>query len=143
MLPSLGSFALRGTWDGTVVFWFPDRSVQESRFTGHTDWVNAIAIDEDQGVVYSASEDQTVRAWDLATGEPRGVTYGVSPFRSLAAVQGGVYAGDEAGNLWPRSLDTCLRLRASAPKRHAIALFHGASRVFPDASTVFRDVIEL
>jgi WD40 repeat protein len=184
-LPSLGSFALRGTWDGSVVVWFPDRSVQESRFTGHTDrvlscaigpdgrsavsasadrtlrlwdlktgstlavltghtddvtgcaftrdgrrivsrskdgrlglwnggsgalvafteghtdWVNALAIDEDQGVVYSASEDQTVRAWDLATGEPRGVTYGVSPFRSLAAVQGGVYAGDEAGNLWP------------------------------------------
>jgi WD40 repeat protein len=184
-LPSLGSFALRGTWDGTVVFWFTDRTVGESRFTGHTDrvlacaigpdgrsavsasadrtlrlwdlktgstlavltghtdevtgcaftrdgrrivsrskdgrlglwnggsgalvvftqghtdWVNALAIAEDQGVVYSASEDQTVRAWDLATGEPRGVTYGPSPFRSLAVVQGGVYAGDEAGNLWP------------------------------------------
>jgi WD40 repeat protein len=63
--------------------------------------INAIAINEDQGVIYSASEDQTVRAWDLATGEPRGITYGPSPFRSLAAVQGGVYAGDEAGNLWP------------------------------------------
>lgn len=178
-----GRLALRGLWDGTVVFWIVDRSVRESRFTGHTDrvlacaitpdglravsasadqtlrlwdlqtggtlavltghtaevtgcaftrdgrrivsrskdgrlglwdgeagqliaftqghtnWVTAFAVDEE--FVYSASEDQTVRAWDLATGEPRGVVYGVSPFRSLAAVQGGVYAGDEAGNLWP------------------------------------------
>jgi WD40 repeat protein len=62
--------------------------------------VNAFAIAEDEGVVYSCSEDQTVRVWDLATGEPRGVVYGVSAFRSLAVVAGGVYAGDEAGNLW-------------------------------------------
>jgi len=83
-----------GLWDG--------ESGQLVAFTqGHTDWVTAFAIDEEARLVYSASEDQTVRAWDLATGEPRGVVYGVSPFRSLAAVQGGVYAGDEAGNLWP------------------------------------------
>jgi WD40 repeat protein len=185
VVPSIGRLALRGLWDGTVVFWIVDRSVRENRFTGHTDrvlacafapdglravsasadqtlrlwnlqtgsavavltghtaevtgcaftrdgrrivsrskdgrlglwdgesgqlvvftqghtdWVTAFAIDEDAGLVYSASEDQTVRAWDLATGGARGVVYGVSPFRSLAAVQGGVYAGDEAGNLWP------------------------------------------
>jgi WD40 repeat protein len=185
VVPSIGRLALRGLWDGTVVFWIVDRSVRENRFTGHTDrvlacafapgglravsasadqtlrlwnlqtgsavavltghtaevtgcaftrdgrrivsrskdgrlglwdgesgqliaftqghtdWVNAFALDEEAGLVYSASEDQSVRAWDLATGEPRGVVYGVSPFRSLAAVQGGVYAGDEAGNLWP------------------------------------------
>ena len=82
-----------GLWDGG--------SGSLIAFTqGHTDWVNAFAISEDEGVVYSCSEDQTVRAWDLETGEPRGVVYGVSPFRSLAAVAGGVYAGDEAGNLW-------------------------------------------
>lgn len=87
--------------DGRLGLWNGGSGALVAFTQGHTDWVNALAIDEDQGVVYSASEDQTVRAWDLATGEPRGVTYGVSPFRSLAAVQGGVYAGDEAGNLWP------------------------------------------
>jgi hypothetical protein len=41
-----------------------------------------------------------VRAWDLESGEARGVFYGTSPIRALAAVNGGVYAGDEAGNVW-------------------------------------------
>lgn len=86
--------------DGRLGLWDGESGDLVAFAEGHTDWVNAFAIAEDEGVVYSASEDQTVRAWDLATGEPRGVVYGVSPFRSLAAVAGGVYAGDEAGNLW-------------------------------------------
>ena len=44
---------------------------------GGIDWITTFEIAEDQGVAY-----------------------GISPFRSLAVVQGGVYAGDEAGNLW-------------------------------------------
>ncbi|HEX7186217.1 MAG TPA: AAA family ATPase [Thermoanaerobaculia bacterium] len=86
--------------DGRLGLWDGESGELVAFAEGHTDWVNAFAIAEDEGVVYSVSEDQTVRVWDLATGEPRGVVYGVSPFRSLAAVAGGVYAGDEAGNLW-------------------------------------------
>jgi WD40 repeat protein len=86
--------------DGRIGLWDGGSGSLVAFTTGHTDWVNAFALAEEEGVVYSCSEDQTVRAWDLVTGEPRGVVYGVSPFRSLAAVAGGVYAGDEAGNLW-------------------------------------------
>jgi WD40 repeat protein len=86
--------------DGKVGIWDTERGELIAFTQGHTDWVNAIALDEEIGIVYSCSEDQTVRAWDLTTGATRGVVYGVSPFRSLAVVQSGVYAGDEAGNLW-------------------------------------------
>jgi WD40 repeat protein len=86
--------------DGKVGIWDPDLGEPIALTEGHTDWVNAIAVDEELGIVYSCSEDRSVRAWDLATGDSRGVVYGVSPFRSLAVVEGGVYAGDEAGNLW-------------------------------------------
>jgi WD40 repeat protein len=86
--------------DGRIGLWDGGSGSLVAFTTGHTDWVNAFALAEEEGVVYSCSEDQTVRAWDLVTGEPRGVVYGVSPFRSLAAMAGGVYAGDEAGNLW-------------------------------------------
>lgn len=86
--------------DGKVGFWDAVGGELIAFTQGHTDWVNAIALDEELGIVYSCSEDRTVRAWDLVTGEPRGAVYGVSPFRSLAVVRNGVFAGDEAGNLW-------------------------------------------
>jgi hypothetical protein len=96
----LGRYIISRSKDKRLGIW-DARSGALIAFTeGHTDQVTAFASDEDEGIVYSCSEDQTVRVWDLETGEPRGVVYGVSPFRSLAAVAGGVYAGDEAGNLW-------------------------------------------
>ena len=41
-------------------------------FTGHGDWVLAVAATELDGrpVVISGSDDRTVRVWDLATGDP-------------------------------------------------------------------------
>src|SRR5664280_238333 len=43
-------------------------------FTGHTDWVRAVAVAELDGrpVVVSGDGDETVRTWDLATGRPVG-----------------------------------------------------------------------
>ena len=43
-------------------------------FTGHTDWVNAVAVGQLDGrtVVVSGSDDGTVRVWDAATGAPVG-----------------------------------------------------------------------
>jgi WD40 repeat protein len=98
--------------DGKVGIWDAVRGELVALTEGHTDWVNAIALDEDLGIVYSCSEDQTVRAWDLATGDARGAVYGASPFRSLAVVRNGVYAGDEAGNLWKLEYGGMPSLRA-------------------------------
>ena len=55
-----------GSMDKTIKIWnFND----SSRFTlrGHTDWVNAVRVDAASRTVLSASDDCTVKLWDLDT----------------------------------------------------------------------------
>ncbi|KAL5335434.1 quinon protein alcohol dehydrogenase-like superfamily [Aspergillus crustosus] len=52
--------------DKTVKIWnFEDKSTFLLR--GHTDWVNAVKVDTPSRTVFSASDDCTVRLWDLDT----------------------------------------------------------------------------
>ena len=46
-------------------------------YTGHTRWVNAVAIGQVEGrtVIVSGGGDATVRVWDAATGTPIGDPY--------------------------------------------------------------------
>lgn len=39
------------------------------RFVGHTDWVNSVKIDTKSRTLFSASDDTTVKLWDLDTRE--------------------------------------------------------------------------
>lgn len=56
-----------GSVDATIKIWnFEDKSTFVLR--GHTDWVNAVKIDSDSRTVFSASDDCTVRLWDLDSG---------------------------------------------------------------------------
>ncbi|KAL1847195.1 hypothetical protein Plec18170_008759 [Paecilomyces lecythidis] len=53
-----------GSMDKTVKIWnFEDKSTCLLR--GHTDWVNAVRVDTASRTVFSASDDCTVRLWDL------------------------------------------------------------------------------
>lgn len=55
-----------GSVDRTVRIWnFEDKSTFSLR--GHTDWVNAVRLDSASRTVFSASDDCTVRLWDLDT----------------------------------------------------------------------------
>ncbi|KAI9706487.1 MAG: hypothetical protein M1836_003493 [Candelina mexicana] len=55
-----------GSMDKTVKIWnFEDKSTALLR--GHTDWVNAVKLDSASRTVFSASDDCTVRLWDLDT----------------------------------------------------------------------------
>ncbi|KAI9864051.1 MAG: hypothetical protein M1813_003367 [Trichoglossum hirsutum] len=55
-----------GSVDRTVKVWnFEDKSTFLLR--GHTDWVNAVKVDTSSRTVFSASDDCTVRLWDLDT----------------------------------------------------------------------------
>ena len=55
-----------GSMDHTIKIWnFFDKSTFVLR--GHTDWVNAVKVDSASRTVFSASDDCTVRLWDLDT----------------------------------------------------------------------------
>jgi WD40 repeat protein len=86
--------------DSTLALWEAPSGRRIATLEGHEDVIHGLAVGDDVGLVYSCSEDETVRAWDLETGVPRGIFYGVSPIRSLAARRGGACAGDEMGNVW-------------------------------------------
>ena len=55
-----------GSIDRTAKIWnFEDRSTCTLR--GHTDWVNSVRIDSPSRTIFTASDDLTVRLWDLDT----------------------------------------------------------------------------
>ena len=58
------SILASGSCDGTVRIWnFDNKSASVLR--GHTDWVNSVKIDSASRTVFSASDDTTVKLWDL------------------------------------------------------------------------------
>lgn len=55
-----------GSIDHTIKVWnFEDKSTFLLR--GHTDWVNSVKVDSLSRTVFSASDDCTIRLWDLDT----------------------------------------------------------------------------
>lgn len=61
-----GNILASGSIDRTVKIWnFSDKSTFCLR--GHKDWVNAVKVDSASRTVFSASDDCTVRLWDLDT----------------------------------------------------------------------------
>ncbi|KAH8812140.1 putative E3 ubiquitin ligase complex SCF subunit sconB [Xylogone sp. PMI_703] len=61
-----GNILASGSVDTSIKIWnFEDKSTFCLR--GHTDWVNAVKVDSASRTVFSASDDCTVRLWDLDT----------------------------------------------------------------------------
>jgi WD40 repeat protein len=63
--------AVTAGFDRTARVWDLATGRQLNVFTGHTDWVSAVACTAIGGrpVAVTASHDNTARIWDLATGE--------------------------------------------------------------------------
>lgn len=64
-------------------------------FTGHAGGINALAIDSDSGILYSASDDKTIRAWDTSENGGQIAQYvGHEGIVSALALHGGhVFSG--------------------------------------------------
>jgi F-box/WD-40 domain protein MET30 len=59
-----GNVLASGSIDRSVKIWnFSDKSTFSLR--GHKDWVNAVKVDSASRTVFSASDDCTIRLWDL------------------------------------------------------------------------------
>jgi len=68
--------------------------------SGHKDVVNAIAISNDGQYIASASNDQTVKLWNIATGEEvANLTGHTNEVRSVAFSNGYLVSGDTQGNI--------------------------------------------
>ena len=64
----------------SIGIWFYDTTILQevNLFTGHTSWVTSIAYSPDGGTLASGAgwQDNTIRLWDVATGEQKGVLTG-------------------------------------------------------------------
>ena len=61
-----GDLLVSASVDRTIKRWnFRDKSIFTLR--GHTDWVNTVRIDITSRTIFSASDDLTIRLWDLDT----------------------------------------------------------------------------
>ena len=57
-----------GSWDRSVKLWNPRNGKLIHTLHGHEGWVQALAFSSDGIFVASASDDDTVRVWDVVAG---------------------------------------------------------------------------
>lgn len=59
-----GPWVASGSMDQTIRVWNSETQ-QTFLLRGHTDWINSVKVDEASRTLFSASDDLTVRMWDL------------------------------------------------------------------------------
>lgn len=64
-----GNHVFYGGRDGAIHVWNVNEDLSVSKFSGHAGWVMAIDLSPDENYCASASFDNTVRVWDMASGE--------------------------------------------------------------------------
>lgn len=95
-----GKQAVSASDDKTLKLWDLATGSEVATLTGHSGWVNAVAIADGRFAV-SGSEDKTLKVWDLLTGNEVATFSGDSGFNCCAVAQDGVtvVAGDESGRV--------------------------------------------
>jgi WD40 repeat protein len=61
--------AITGGTDGKVVVWSLESGAQIATLVGHRGVVWRVAVSEEAGMIASGSGDNTVRLWDLQSGD--------------------------------------------------------------------------
>ena len=69
--------------------------------SGHTDWVSSIAVTPDGNLVISASDDNTLKVWDLETRQVIADFTGESSLECCAVAADGVHiiVGEASGRV--------------------------------------------
>jgi WD40 repeat protein len=63
-----GLRAVSASDDTTLKVWDLETGSELRTLTGHSRWVNAVAVSPDGRLAVSASYDKTLKVWDLTTG---------------------------------------------------------------------------
>lgn len=103
-------------WGSPISIWDIESEEKVLEFVGHSDDVTAIVFLESEKKLVTASEDKTIRIWDLTTGKQLKSLWSwwQSPFTSLIALKGGQFlaSGNEKGNIqiWETSTGKEIKL---------------------------------
>lgn len=68
MFSADGSKIVSASWDGTAKIWSFDEPNKPINLDGHTNYVNAVAVDDDGKLVATGSFDGEIKIWDAETG---------------------------------------------------------------------------
>ncbi|MEH2236663.1 serine/threonine-protein kinase [Nostoc sp.] len=83
---SLSHNLASGSDDKTVKIWNIESGDEIRTFTGHSDWVYAVAISPDGKTVVSGSKDKTIKVWNLNTGKESRTLNGHKDFVNSVAI---------------------------------------------------------
>ena len=99
--------ALQADW--RIHVWGLTDSDEPRSFAAHSDEISALAITPDGRRVMSAGRDESIRVWDIDTGDCEAVSTHLDPIHALAARRSLVVAGDSTGHVFffdMRNLET-------------------------------------
>ncbi|WP_438030273.1 TIR domain-containing protein [Sorangium sp. So ce233] len=112
---------------------------EERTLHGHSGWVNACAFSRDGQRIASASEDTTLKIWDVSSGRCLNTVRGISSFVSLALSKHLLCAGDANGNLWHLDFTALRPQQKDLPAKEPILLFFSYSH----KDEALRDELEI
>jgi WD40 repeat protein len=104
------------SWDGTIIIWDLDIAGRKAkvrhRLQGHTETVRSISLCPGERLIASGSDDNTVRVWEVATGQQVRVLEGHTGLvRSVAWSRNGQYIAsgslDKTVRVWEADVQVC------------------------------------
>lgn len=69
-----GNAIITSDWDGVIHIWNAKNGNKIDEYYGHTDAISDMILSSDGHTLVSASNDRTVRMWDLATGSEKNIS---------------------------------------------------------------------
>ena len=84
-----GRYLASGGTDGTIVLWDAENGRELKRLEGHSHWVRSLAFADRNQALLSVGADETVRRWNINTGQQDWVKNRSTPLRAVSSSSDG------------------------------------------------------